>query len=311
MGNEVFSTSRDYLSGNAPSLETMRPIKLIARSAFNKALVTEPSVTVSKRHMSVALPNRFRRFGMAVLLGIALCSLKLNGADQPSTAQRRPVLVELFTSEGCSSCPPADALLAQLDAKQFVEGADAIVLSEHVTYWNHDGWTDPFSSDTATDRQKEYVDRFKLESAYTPEAVIDGAAEVLGSDSAALRRAVAHAAIATKAELRIDALQLSGNDLHFAVHAAQPLHGRMTLVLADDAAQSSVKQGENAGRKLEHVAVVRVMKTVGAEAADGRPLELKLPTDPRLQGPKLRLVVFISDKSSGRVLAVNEQSIAR
>jgi len=248
---------------------------------------------------------------MAVLLGIALCAFRLNGADKPSTVQRHPVLVELFTSEGCSSCPPADTLLVQLDAKQFVEGADAIVLSEHVTYWNHDGWTDPFSSDTATDRQKEYVDHFKLESAYTPEAVIDGAAEVLGSDPVALRRAIAHAATATKAEIRIKGVQLSGNDLHFTVHAAQPLRGRMTVVLADDVAQSSVKRGENAGRNLQHVAVVRVMKTVGAEGADGRPLELKLPANPPLQGPKLRLVVFISDKSSGRVLAVNEQSIAR
>jgi hypothetical protein len=252
---------------------------------------------------------------MAFLLVIALCSFKLGAADQPSTAQRRPVLVELFTSEGCSSCPPADALLAQLDARQFVEGADAIVLSEHVTYWNPLGWSDPFSSEAMTNRQMEYVKHLGLQSAYTPQAVVDGAADVLGSDPAALKRAIAHAATLTKVELRLDAVQFSGNALHFAVRSARPLGGTLTLVLADDAAQSSVKRGENAGRDLRHVAVVRVMKTMGADAADGRPLELKLPQklppDPRSQGPKLRLVVFISDESSGRVLAVNEQSIAR
>jgi hypothetical protein len=150
-----------------------------------------------------------------------------------------------------------------------------------------------------------------LQTAYTPEAVVDGATDVLGSDSAALKRAIAQAATSTKTELRIGSAQLSGNSLHFVVRSAQPLRGTMTLVLADDLAQSSVKRGENAGRNLQHVAVVRVMKTVGAEAADGRPLELKLPVDPSLQGPKLRLVVFISDKSSGHVLAVNEQAIAR
>jgi hypothetical protein len=267
--------------------------------------------------MAAAAASFFYRFRIVVLLAFAVCSLELtsagqaSGAQRPSAAQRRPVLVELFTSEGCSSCPPADALVAQLDARQFVEGAEAIVLSEHVTYWNHEGWSDPFSSDTVTDRQEQYAERFRLESVYTPQAVIDGATEVLGSDRAALTSAVARAATATKTEIRIDAVQVTGNALHFAVHAAQPLRGTMTVVLADDAAESSVARGENAGRTLHHVAVVRVMKTVGADAADGRALELKVPSSPRFEGQKVRLVVFISDGSPGRVLAVTEQSVAR
>ncbi len=109
---------------------------------------------------------------------------KLTGLGAEDSAARRPdhvpVLVELFTSEGCSSCPPADALLAKLDATQFVTGAQVIVLSEHVTYWNQDGWHDPFSLDAMTDRQARYVERFGLQSSYTPEAVVDGTAQMVG-----------------------------------------------------------------------------------------------------------------------------------
>src|SRR5208283_1933703 len=152
-------------------------------------------------------------------------------AASPDDTALRPVLVELFTSEGCSTCPPADALLARLDANQFVAGARAIVLSEHVTYWDQLGWRDPFSLDVVTYRQQDYADQFKLSSTYTPQAVVDGITQVGGSDERALNRAIAQAALKPKQEITIGNARRSGNEVHFAVHSAAAPRAMLVAVL--------------------------------------------------------------------------------
>lgn len=236
---------------------------------------------------------------------------RANSQPQPS---RTPVLVELFTSEGCSDCPPADALLARLDSGQFVLGAEAIVLSEHVTYWNHLGWSDPFSFDAMDERQTNYARRFGLDSVYTPQIVVDGAAQLVGSDSGALRSAVARAASTPKPALIIrNAHRATDGSVSFSVQAAADSKVNLVAALAENATRSEVARGENAGRTLRHVAVVRVLKEFGSEAVDGRPL--KLSGANLLQtvkdGEPIRLVVFLVDRSSGHVVAVAEQTLSQ
>jgi hypothetical protein len=259
-------------------------------------------------------------FSAAVLIavlvaaGFILAVAHASGSGPVAAVSRQPVLVELFTSEGCSDCPPADALLARLDQQQFVPGADAIVLSEHVTYWNHLGWSDPFSFDAIDRRQQTYAQDFNLNSVYTPQMVVDGASEFVGSDSAKLNLAVARAASAPKPALTIDdAHRAPDGSVVFGVRAATRAEATLVAALAENATRSEVARGENAGRTLHHVAVVRVLKDFGSHSADGRTLSLSttgISNQEKDDGP-LRLVVFLVSPSSGHVVAVAQQTLPR
>src|SRR5205807_1864042 len=142
----------------------------------------------------------------ALLLG----SVFLLGAfvfkPAPGPAQRKAVIVELFTSEGCSSCPPADELLGRIGGQESLNGATIIPLGFHVDYWNSLGWQDRFSSHAYTERQEQYVRKFKLEGPYTPQMVVDGASEFVGNSSLRAQAALAEAATRPpEADIRISA----------------------------------------------------------------------------------------------------------
>ena len=236
----------------------------------------------------------------AMLGAFLLGSVALH-AQTPAPGQqpRRPVLVELFTSEGCSDCPPADALLAQLDATQFVPGAEAIVLSEHITYFNYLGWQDPFSSETMTERQKAYARELALDDVYTPQMVVDGAQQFVGSDVAKLKLAVAKAATTQKFDLQIaSARRLGDGSLEFSVRAPQIANATLLAAVALSKASSPVKHGENANRVLNHVAVAQAIKDFGSGAMDGRTLHFSAGelANANKSGVPLRLVAFLADR---------------
>jgi hypothetical protein len=182
----------------------------------------------------------------------------------PAAAADRPVVVELFTSQGCSSCPPADALLGELAQRK-----DVLALAYHVDYWDRLGWKDPFSSAAATRRQRQYGDQFRLRAIYTPQIVVDGRAEMVGSDRRAVTRAI-QAAAAPAPQFDIDLVR-EANDIRVHVGVDAALAGaRVQLVGYVRSRTTRVAAGENAGRTLAETNIVVSSQILGEGAGDWR-----------------------------------------
>ena len=215
----------------------------------------------------------------------------------PEAPGSTAVVVELFTSEGCSSCPPADALLARL-AREGLPGTRVLGLSEHVDYWNGPGWRDPFSSWVFTQRQEAYDRRLGLDTIYTPQAVVDGEAQVLGGDEAALRAAILRAARAPRGRLT-----LRRSPEGVGVEGAWP-GGRAAVLVAlvEDGVESRVTGGENGGRTLRHDGVVRWLGAAGEGEGTFRGA---VAVPPAGRG-RFRVLAFAQSTRSGRILAAGE-----
>jgi hypothetical protein len=220
-----------------------------------------------------------------LLLALSCLVFSAVAGDEP---QRWPILVELFTSEGCSSCPPADRHLQQLDRQ-------VIVLSEHVDYWDHDGWKDKFSSPAFTERQENYARAFGLDSPYTPQMVVDGVAQFTGGDTRRAMQEIDKASDRPKASI---VLERVGDNVRVAVGDA-PRDGEVWLALADNNAMTRVAAGENKGRTLTHVAVVRSLKKIGSVRRGGGFSKLvELAGSAHGQ----RIVVFVQEAGQSRVM---------
>ena len=236
-------------------------------------------------------------------VGAALAILVAGVATAAEPTERVPVLAELFTSEGCSSCPPADLLLMELDRKQPARKVQIIVLSEHVDYWNQLGWSDPFSSAQSSARQKAYSQALKSE-VYTPQLVIDGSEQVVGSDAGAILAAIARAASRPKVPVKIVAAQW---DASWAVVnvSVEGGAGELWVAVADERDESSVKRGENSGRRLAHVAVVRNFVKAGSVGPSGAfDKSVRLPLAPDAKPAGTRIVAFLA-APNGRILGVD------
>jgi hypothetical protein len=194
---------------------------------------------------------------------IALASFFLAA---PVVASARPVVVELFTSEGCSSCPPADAYLSELSRDR----PDVLPLAFHVTYWNSLGWQDPYSLDAATQRQAQYAARFG-ESAYTPQMVVDGRKGLVGSNRRAAEAAIKIAQQTDEAGVDVSGVR-HGGMLSVTVGSGTG-RGQVLVVGYDAGHVTQVGRGENAGRALAESNIVRSIRSVGEWT--GAPLKLE------------------------------------
>ena len=263
---------------------------------------------------------RWAMAGVCVLgcSGLLWGSTWVRPARPVSDTLRTPVLVELFTSEGCSSCPPADQLLMLLDEQQFVDEALVIPLSEHVEYWNGLGWRDPFSAPMFTQRQRQYADVLGS-GLYTPQMVVDGQTELIGSQRDIAQQAIARAAAVPKATM---ALALRGGAGRSAVGVEVTISGvarlgargeaDLWIAVTEDGLATDVRRGENANRRLRHAAVVRRLEkieTLPMPAPDRFTAVAEVALDPEWRDGSLRLVAFLQDRKSRRVLGVTQISL--
>jgi len=242
--------------------------------------------------------------------GVSRAATGLNAVSDtlsPPAEGSTPVLVELFTSEGCSSCPPADALLARLGKTQPVRGAEIIALEEHVDYWDRLGWRDPFSSETATARQTEYGEAFGGKEVYTPQMIVDGRTEFIGSSDDDAIRTIRAATQTPK-----PAVQLSWEKSDTLAIHVEPLakteprnDAHLFLVIAENMLHSDVKRGENAGRALEHNGVARQFVPLGkwATTSAGFSSTVSVHPSPEWNRANLRAVVFAQDQRTRHILA--------
>lgn len=237
----------------------------------------------------------------AILLTPCLCF-----GQAAATSPSVPVLVELFTSEGCSTCPPADKFLELLDT-QPLPGMQLIVLSEHVNYWDHQGWKDPYSSSELTQRQSNYASRFRLNDVYTPQMVVDGRAQMSGVSFKEADAALKDAVKDPKADLRITDAALDGGKLRVHVESALNLpektrDAELYVAVALNHTESSVSAGENAKKHLTHTSVVRNMVRVAKfKAGEKVARDVECKVDAKDAG-NLRVIAFLQEPGSGRVL---------
>ncbi len=235
----------------------------------------------------------------SLLLFVALVILVVGYVS--SARAETPVVIELFTSEGCSSCPPADALLVDLSRKSPPGGVKLILLGEHVDYWNYIGWTDRFSSAAFSERQNSYATHLHLATVYTPQMVIDGHLQLVGNEAAGVYRNISKAAAEPK-PARVSLLWERQQKVHIAVQTPAGERPKVLLAITEDGLSTSVGAGENGGRTLNHAAVVRQLKELGTATNGQFESSVEVAAHSDWNPAKLKVVVLVQQPGTGKIL---------
>ena len=244
---------------------------------------------------------RFRSTVLSVLIAAASATPSAaqepTGAGQPAVAPR--AVVELYTSQGCSSCPPADAVLKKLSADPSI-----IALSLPVDYWNYLGWKDTFGSSRNSDRQRNYARARGDGAIYTPQAIVNGEIHVNGASEAEIKQAIqSTSAKAGPQHIPVRFWQ-ERNTLNFALGGEEPGHAPREATIWLGVVQTSgtvdVKQGENEGKQLTYTNIVRELTPIGIWK--GQPIEIQLPRATLMQAEVQKIVVLLQEDRSGPII---------
>lgn len=256
--------------------------------------------------------------GLLVSCG-CMTGASASGETPPAPERPTTVVVELFTSEGCSSCPPADDVLSELLQQQPLPHITVIGLGEHVDYWDQLGWRDQFSSATFTSRQSEYESRvFRSGSIYTPQLVVDGRFQVVGSDRTAVRRIISNAAQSAKAIVNLTTLSSEPNAVRAQIDVVVPAEISARHVLdvftgiVENGLATNVGRGENGGRVLKHSAVARRLTLAGNIDGSSRTFSkaVEEPLSPAWKQANLQLVAFVQDRSTRTIIGAGATAVA-
>lgn len=243
----------------------------------------------------------FLAFHLAALIGL---SHEKTSRNQSTTVDSQGfAVVELFTSEGCNTCPPADELVQKIQGD---DGTGKIyILAFHVDYWDHQGWKDQFSEKEFTNRQIQYASWLKLQTIYTPQIVVNGTTEHVGSDKRSVLKAISTGlALEASSNLTLDA-QIEGDQIHVQCQGVNDgKNSELVLALIQkESAQVDVLAGENMGRSLSHVQIVRKMSRLPLDADSKRMISIKTPLDFTKKG--WEIIGFVQNTSNGKITSAS------
>jgi len=243
------------------------------------------------------------KYILVILLSAGITVLAYNSTEEealslPDNGEGIAV-IELFTSQGCSSCPSADKVLQEINTEAKASGKKVYALSMHVDYWDYLGWKDPYSSKVFTDRQRDYGSAFGLRSIYTPQMIVNGTNEFVGSRRAQAKSAVAKA-ISQPAEVNLQLQKEKDGSVNWS--ADKSYSGKLNLAIVRTSADNDVPRGENRGRKLSHHNIVMGFKYISVNGSSGK---AELPEFKRIEGETYELVAYLQNSSTLDIAGAN------
>ena len=230
------------------------------------------------------------------ILTLSSFSYKYN--TKPASADNGFAVIELFTSEGCSSCPPADAVVAKIEKES--AGKPSYILAFHVDYWNRLGWKDAFSSAAYSQRQNQYAHWLNLSSVYTPQIVVNGRTEFVGSEEGTLRNAIkTNLAKNAVAQINLSDITINQNkaELRYQIQG-ETTSCVLLLAVVQKSAQTKVERGENAGHTLSHVQIVRGIESISLKGDKGS-ASIELPKG--FDAHESEIIAFVQNTSNGEI----------